>query len=382
MKRFPLFGLAVASLLLGACAVDTQSDAESISDQSAEVTAFRASAKTNKATYPAATDGTSTLTSNNAQTYLSGCTDFVYEMKDATGTWVAQNPNKACRMPGNARKVGTHSTYDFGVATAGTYRLHYTVGRSCSATKIFSAANCKQIVEVYSPAFTVTAASCDPAVMTSCASPLECVSTNVKTTGKCLPFAHNQPVGLGYRCGGSIGVGCAKGLYCEGIPTPGASIEGGGGTCGFELPCDPSVKDTCGAGNVCIASDLKHMGICTPAGHGQTVGFGDACGGSIGQGCLDGLNCIGMPTAASHLMGGAGLCDTAEACDPTVANDCGSTLQCVASDTNHTGACRPFAHGQSVGKGYACGGSIGVGCATGLSCNAPTGVIGGTGTCN
>ena len=63
---------------------------------------------------------------------------------------------------------------------------------------------------------------------------------------------------------------------------------------------------------------------------------------------------------------------------------CGASQACVVDVDPCGGAtCQAFGHGLVVGKGYACGGSIGVSCATGLSCGGlpASSVKGGTGTC-
>ncbi|MEL4402915.1 hypothetical protein AAEJ42_22010, partial [Shewanella algae] len=50
---------------------------------------------------------------------------------------------------------------------------------------------------------------------------------------ECVNFAHGQSVGLGYSCGGSIGVGCVKGLVCHQASASG--MVGGTGTCQFDI---------------------------------------------------------------------------------------------------------------------------------------------------
>lgn len=116
----------------------------------------------------------------------------------------------------------------------------------------------------------------------------------------------------------------------------------------------------------------------------RIVGYGDACGGSIGYACADGLDCVGMPDPSSGIIGGTGTCrpSTKVRCDLNVEKSCGDTLRCVV-DTDGKGTCLPFAHAQTVGRGYSCGGSIGVGCAKGLDCTGlplPP-MVGGTGIC-
>lgn len=71
--------------------------------------------------------------------------------------------------------------------------------------------------------------TCDPAEEKSCADEdLVCMAETVEETGMCQPFAHGTTVGAGYGCGGSIGVSCAEGLFCQGLPT---RMIGGTGVC-------------------------------------------------------------------------------------------------------------------------------------------------------
>jgi inhibitor of cysteine peptidase len=72
-------------------------------------------------------------------------------------------------------------------------------------------------------------------------------------------------------------------------------------------PCDPSAYRACGDAKICVASDLQGPGTCKDFEHGQTVGRGYTCGGSIGVGCAIGLNCDGLPQPP--LVGGTGICN-------------------------------------------------------------------------
>lgn len=70
---------------------------------------------------------------------------------------------------------------------------------------------------------------CDPAEEESCEDPsLVCMAETIEETGTCRPFQHGATVGAGYACGGSIGVSCAKGLFCKGLPY---KTIGGSGVC-------------------------------------------------------------------------------------------------------------------------------------------------------
>ena len=71
-------------------------------------------------------------------------------------------------------------------------------------------------------------------------------------------------------------------------------------------------------------------------------------------------------------------------CDPSTYRACGDAKVCVAKDLHSVGSCVDFDHGQAVGRGYVCGGSIAVSCALGSSCEGLTKdpVVGGTGVCN
>jgi len=70
--------------------------------------------------------------------------------------------------------------------------------------------------------------TCDAALPRACGDELVCVTDSVDVPGRCLPFEHGISVGAGYACGGSIGVSCAEGLFCKGLPW---GTTGGTGTC-------------------------------------------------------------------------------------------------------------------------------------------------------
>jgi hypothetical protein len=131
------------------------------------------------------------------------------------------------------------------------------------------------------------------------------------------------------------------------------------------LAPDPAVTER--------SSAIGTPSVCTGAD-------GDPCGGSIGICCYAGLSCHGLPTPASGLIGGSGVCGAGEVCDLDTDFACGDDEVCAGTDVKLFGVCKPFDHGQSVGRGYACGGSIGVGCVAGLTCDVPPG-IGRVGTC-
>ncbi len=120
---------------------------------------------------------------------------------------------------------------------------------------------------------------------------------------------------------------------------------------------------SCTGNAVCTAEQTCGCSCGAPL----SAGFGDAC--SDGAKCSSGLACEAE----------SGACWPAPACDLDVAKSCAGSAVCTVS--GDAGACLPFAHGVTVGRGYSCGGSIGVSCARGLTCNAPVGKIGGTGTC-
>lgn len=71
--------------------------------------------------------------------------------------------------------------------------------------------------------------TCSPSEENSCAdTELVCVAKTVSETGTCEPFRQGARVGAGYACGGSIGVSCAEGLFCKGLPY---HTLGGSGVC-------------------------------------------------------------------------------------------------------------------------------------------------------
>lgn len=146
-----------------------------------------------------------------------------------------------------------------------------------------------------------------------------------------------EPCGPGDACGVTPGLEC---LHYFGIAGPqGPEFT----TC--EIPCDPNVD--CGPNTDC-----------------------NPC--PAGQACVtiaDGPGSVCRPVLAGR-------------CDPAAWRACGDEQVCVARQIEGPGECGPFDHGQSVGAGYVCGGSIGVSCAEGLHCaGLPQGAVGGTGTC-
>ncbi len=142
------------------------------------------------------------------------------------------------------------------------------------------------------------------------------------TKGSCVPV---EPEGCG------ADADCGDGMYCD------------DGACAILGACE-------------TAEDCEGQPLIVPA----CVGFFSCPAGSCIWSC-------GVPV---------------ETCDPATPLDCGDQLVCVASTVDEPGTCAPFDHGQTVGAGYTCGGSIGVGCAEGLSClGLPQGMVGGTGTC-
>jgi len=100
----------------------------------------------------------------------------------------------------------------------------------------------------------VQVTQCDPGVDQSCGPDLVCVANTIEETGTCEEFDHGQNVGAGYDCGGSIGVFCAKGLYCKGLPH---GMVGGSGTCTMMTCPDwhEEYQDWLGAINHCTTPD-------------------------------------------------------------------------------------------------------------------------------
>jgi len=310
--RFVLLMALCSSIFAGGCGAQTVgADLATFDSLEAALPApWKVEAFTDQRTYDVNAEGTARLKSNTSSTYLPGCADFTYEQLE-NGQWVSRGPNKICVWEGFARRVGPTSTYGFHQKGAGTYRLHFTVGLRCNASVPFSVGSCQQVKEVYTPSFEVTQATdpdpiCDPAAVRPCAGDLVCVASDAGTPGSCQPFAHGQSVGSGYACGGSIGVSCATGLSCQGLPTPSSHLIGGSGTCGEATPCDPGQAKACGEDQVCAGKDVNHYGICGDFAHGQAVGRGYACGGSIGVACVTGLTCRGLP---SGWVGGTGHCE-------------------------------------------------------------------------
>ena len=118
----------------------------------------------------------------------------------------------------------------------------------------------------------------------------------------------------------------------------------------------------CLGGAVCSASQ-RCVWEC---GSELPEGYGDTC---AEQTCAQGLTCQD-----------GGRCAPAQACDPSVEKSCGDALVCTIAP-NDAAVCQPFAHATLVGRGYKCGGSIGVSCSRGLSCQVSSSAKGAVGTC-
>ncbi|HNS98509.1 MAG TPA: hypothetical protein PLJ27_06155 [Polyangiaceae bacterium] len=105
----------------------------------------------------------------------------------------------------------------------------------------------------------------------------------------------------------SCEIPCTQGSDCPKDQACTLIADGPGHVCrpSSDAPCDPSVEQSCGANEVCVADTLTDQGFCHLAGHGQSVGAGYACGGSIGNTCAQGLYCKGL---AHDVHGGTGVC--------------------------------------------------------------------------
>ena len=151
-------------------------------------------------------------------------------------------------------------------------------------------------------------------------------------------------------------LGGANGNGCE--PAPGQGE-----------PC--ATGDACAAGLEC----LHYFGIAGPQGPEFT---------SCEIPCTGNGDCPTEQVCTLIADGPGNVCRPAPetGCDPAEAMSCGPDQVCVATAVGDDGTCGEFQHGQSVGAGYACGGSIGVSCAEGLTCKGlPHNTIGGSGTC-
>jgi len=109
--------------------------------------------------------------------------------------------------------------------------------------------------------------TCNPATELACGDELVCVAETIEEDGSCLEFDHGQTVGAGYSCGGSIGVGCAEGLYCAGLPKYPGWI-GGTGTCTL-MECSDWYKE--------YQDAIKMMNTCTTADECVAIP-GTSCG--------------------------------------------------------------------------------------------------------
>jgi hypothetical protein len=139
----------------------------------------------------------------------------------------------------------------------------------------------------------------------------------------------------------------------------------------------PTQGEPCGAGDACASglTCLHYYGIAGPSGP-EFMTCEYPCSGNV--------DCPTDQVCTLIADGPGNVCQPGQqiGCDPAEEQSCGPELVCVASALGETGTCGDFQHGQSVGAGYGCGGSIGVSCAEGLYCKGLTpGVVGGSGTC-
>lgn len=145
------------------------------------------------------------------------------------------------------------------------------------------------------------------------------------------------------------------------------ALMGANNSC-VPIPEGCVTHDDCGAEQYCDAGACATLGACETAAD-----------------CED--QPLIVPLCLGHFTCDFGLCNwncgaAQTACDPAEELSCGDDEVCLADSIDEEGLCRPFQHGSTVGAGYACGGSIGVGCAEGLYCKGlPYGVDGGSGVC-
>ena len=180
-------------------------------------------------------------------------------------------------------------------------------------------------------------------------------------------------------CGGTEGVTCATGEFCE--KPDGACAADAEGVC-RPTPgtCPPDFIPVCGCdgttySNACFADaagvPVKATGAC-PAG--------TACGGTGGATCPTGQFCL--PPVGTCTAGAEGLCapipqvcskifNPVCGCDGTTYdNTCNALAASVA--INHAGSCE----GETV-----CGGTAGTPCATGSYCSKAEGACDAEGVC-
>jgi hypothetical protein len=129
-----------------------------------------------------------------------------------------------------------------------------------------------------------------------------CVLEEGQSWGYCRPFCMED-----LSPGGIHAKGCPEGYTCE-IPKEQLQLPTmiHIGYCAKSKSCDPKVYRACGDDLICVADSMDSNGICKTFDHGQTVGAGYYCGGSIGVSCAQGLTCDGLPVM--DIEGGTGIC--------------------------------------------------------------------------
>jgi hypothetical protein len=210
-----------------------------------------------------------------------------------------------------------------------------------------------------------------------CAADQICTNNQCVPAVGCVPGTCN-PAG-GQYCGGELGNGCGGAITCGDCTTPGWSCQNHlckGGTSCAPMACGAgagkycgTIGDGCGGSSdcgACIAGEVCKNNQCLPAPCTALTcnpKGGQYCGGQVGNGCGDVLDCsTACPagwTCQNHLCVGDASCKKVTSCtNGTPFNYCGDV-------------------GDNCGSILHCGND----CATGQVCDATTGLCKGDATC-
>lgn len=125
---------------------------------------FGLSATTDRERYSVGDEGLATFRNDGrAEAFVEGCSTFAFEQLVA-GTWTFRFPAVVCVWEGFARQLapGERLVEPLHVPTEpGVWRLRYRVGLACDADQPLSQANCRSILDVRSPPFSVQG-TCEP----------------------------------------------------------------------------------------------------------------------------------------------------------------------------------------------------------------------------